>query len=265
MDQLLRRQLPGALLRQPLSLAGPLAAHADLHEKGLGVLRPALLDGYVARLRELPGLRHLLQSALVIDHLHFIFQWSGLPHDLMYDEEANRLDAAIQVNGSNQSFQGIGEKGLFSPSSAHFLAAPQEQVGAQIETQRDLMKVGGAHQVRLPFRESSFGISRVARDQLFADQEAENGIAQKFELLVVGRPLFRLFLMNARLVRERPLQQAAILEMMTENSLENFDLRRRRLDGSSVAGLGSKNSTLPEAWLRPFVYWFRLFWPGRWI
>src|SRR5438128_2112395 len=79
------------------------------------------------------------------------------------------------------------------------------------------MKMGGTYQVCLQTREVAFAINRVARHKRLADDEAEDGISQKFELLVVccwgvvGVSVFE----RKRFMRERADQQFSALESMT--------------------------------------------------
>ncbi len=118
---------------------------------------------------------------------------------------ARSLNAGIQIKGGNQSFERIGQQRLFFSSAAHLLAPPQQQVMSQLKARRYLVKMRRAHQVSLHFGQPAFRIIGMPRHQGLACQEAENRIAQKFELLVVGGRL-GILLVHARLVRKGPFQ-----------------------------------------------------------
>src|ERR1700686_929610 len=61
-----RGPLCGCLLGAAFRLGGTVFTNAHFDGKGLGVLRTALLDDGVTRLRQLAGLRQLLERALEI-------------------------------------------------------------------------------------------------------------------------------------------------------------------------------------------------------
>lgn len=102
------------------------------------------------------------------------------------------------------------------------------------------MKMGGAHQMRLHFRETAFRIIGITRHQGFARQKAENRIAQEFELFVV-RGRFRGLLVYSRLVSKRPLKQLPVLELVTENVFDNLELSGDRLVRAMAAWSCSKD------------------------
>src|SRR4029077_21024163 len=73
------------------------------------------------------------------------------------------------------------------------------------------------------FGQSAFRIIRKLGHQVFADNEAENRIAEKFELLIIsGGVIVRTPLVDPRLVGEGPPQEVAVLEMMAEKSLQRI-------------------------------------------
>ena len=110
----------------------------------------------------------------------------------------------------------------------------------QPKTGRNLVEVGGADQVRLHFGQAAFRIIGIARHQGFTRQEAENRISQKFELLVVGGRFPGLFVYS-RFVSKRPLQQFPVVELVTENVFDYFELSGDRLVGAMAAWFCSKD------------------------
>ena len=69
--------------------------------------------------------------------------------------------------------------------AAHFLAAAQLQIGAQIQAARHAVQVGRADQVGLQARKLPFAKIGMAKHQGLRNQEPQNGVAQEFKLLVV--------------------------------------------------------------------------------
>src|SRR5690242_13496375 len=85
------------------------------------------------------------------------------------------------------------------------------------------MQVRGTYQVCLLAGELPFAMLREALDQSFGDEEAENRIAEKLELLVIvdNGPGSRAGFVGKRAVSQRAAQQLRIGETMG-----NFDLQR---------------------------------------
>jgi hypothetical protein len=52
-----------------------------------------------------------------------------------------------------------------------------------------LVQPGGAHQVGFQLGQAAFGGFRMPLQQLFADQEAQDRVAQKLELLVIAQAI----------------------------------------------------------------------------
>src|SRR5579884_665830 len=93
------------------------------------------------------------------------------------------------------------------------------------------MKAGRAHQVSLVFREPALGESGMRTHQAFAYDKAQNGIAQKFELLVVlDRRTVRRPLIHVRFVGERALQQLTILKYVSELFFESPQIELHDID-----------------------------------
>src|SRR5277367_805645 len=108
-----------------------------------------------------------------------------LSENVLCHELAGWIDAAIEVDRRNESFHGIGQQRLLLPSATHLLAAAQEEEFAQLQGICHLEQMRRADQVGLELRQAAFRRARVKSDQLFADDKAQDGVAQKLELLVV--------------------------------------------------------------------------------
>lgn len=97
---------------------------------------------------------------------------------------------------------------------------------AQRKLLRDFMQSRGAHQVRFELGETALGIRWKTPHQAFAHHEAENRVAQEFELFIIrgGLALGRLFV-NPRFVSQRPFEQLPVTKSMTEPLFEGSQLR----------------------------------------
>src|SRR5205085_3051562 len=83
-------------------------------------------------------------------------------------------------------------------------------------------------------REFAFGKLRVRAEEGVGDDEAEHGVADEFERLVVERAGLLLLarahaLVRPRAVRERALKEASVVESIVEFLFERGDVRRVRV------------------------------------
>ena len=183
-----------------MRLADPVLADADFDGEGLGVLRPLFADDEIARRRQLQSLRHFLQGALIIRHgaIHASFGHREGADHVRFDERARGVEAAVQVDRRDQRFHGVRQQSFLGASSAHLLAAAEEQEIAQRQRLRHFVETGGAHQVSLELGQTAFRRGRKAAHQAVADHEPQDGVAQELQLLVIAggadpRPAARAF------------------------------------------------------------------------
>ena len=91
------------------------------------------------------------------------------------------------------------------------------------------MQMGGAHQVRFPARELSLAGLRILLDEGLADHEAQNGITEEFELLVILVHAAA-SLRRPRAMRQRANQQLFIGESVAELVFQSCDWSVHRDD-----------------------------------
>ena len=96
---------------------------------------------------------------------------------------------------------------------------------SQLQAQRYLVQMQCAHQVSLELGQAAFGKRGMLRHQSLADEETQDRVSEKLELLVIGGRVFGIFFVDAGFVREGAFQQFPILEAMPENFLECFQVR----------------------------------------
>ena len=99
----------------------------------------------------------------------------------------------------------------------------------QSDVQRDLVQVRRADQVSFQFRQTPFGKIGVALEKHVAHQETQDGIAQEFELLVVGSGALGMLLVHRRPVRERAVEQFRTFEAITDSLFQRRPLRAHGL------------------------------------
>ena len=82
---------------------------------------------------------------------------------------------------------------------------------------------------RLQLRLLPLVVLRELAEQHVGDDEAEHGVAEELHRLVVEHAAARV-LVDARLVRQRVLEQAAVAEAVADPLLERLELRPERHD-----------------------------------
>jgi hypothetical protein len=63
---------------------------------------------------------------------------------VLFDERAGGVEAAIEVEGGDDGFEGVGEQGGFVAAAALFFATAETEVGAQIDAGGDLAEMTAA-------------------------------------------------------------------------------------------------------------------------
>ena len=126
----------------------------------------------------------------------------------------------------DQGFDGVGKQRLFLAAAAHLLTAAENQEFAQAELHRDFVQSRRAHQVRLQLRKAALRKRREAAHQALTHHESQNRVAQKFELLIVGRECaVGPFFIDPGFVGERPLQQFPVPEGVPQPRFERRECR----------------------------------------
>ncbi len=102
-----------------------------------------------------------------------------------HDESARGVDAAIEIDAGDHRFEEVREQRfLFSPACFLFADTEEDDV-AHVELARLVGETRRADEERLHLRERTFVEGRKAGEQQIADDEAEHGVAEEFERLVM--------------------------------------------------------------------------------
>ena len=136
---------------------------------------------------------------------------------------ARRLETAVEIERRDQRLAGIGEQRRLAAAAGLLLAAPEDQVIAEIETLGDAREAPGRDQRRLDLRLLPFVELRILAIERVRDHEPEHGVAEELERLVVDHAAGDV-LVRARSMRQRVLEQPAIAEAIAEPRLQLGEL-----------------------------------------
>ncbi len=168
---------------------------ADLYAEALGVVGAALGGENVLGLTGADGLKMLLEGGLVVadgsgEGVAIVEGGlergqSGLD-DFFFNEAASGGEAAVEIEGGDDGFERIGEERGLAAASAGFFTAAETDVVAEADSGGDVAEVAGGDYGGAEAGELAFAEVREALEEGFGGEEAEDGVADEFELLVVG-------------------------------------------------------------------------------
>ncbi|RWW84258.1 hypothetical protein BHE74_00007139 [Ensete ventricosum] len=132
------------------------------------------------------GLQELLQAGFWIfvgvDQCQ-AFDFGGQPGG---DPLFSRFHAGIEVDRTDQRFEGVGQDRLTAETTALQLAGPQAQVFAQAETTGQHRQGLALYQARTQTRQLAFTGLRETLEQRFTGDKIEDGITEEFQALVIA-------------------------------------------------------------------------------
>ena len=126
---------------------------ADFDAEAFLVVGTALVGEDVVRLAGAGGLEMLLQRGFVIAdgsaegvaalHGEVKIRQGGLD-DVLFDEGAGGVETAIEVEGCDDGFEGVGEECGLAAAAALFFAATEAEERAEVDASGDLAEVAAA-------------------------------------------------------------------------------------------------------------------------
>lgn len=132
------------------------------------------------------GLDEFLEFALGVD-------FGGIGHgfteevgEVGPENGADGFGSGVEPEGADEGFEGVGEVGRGVAAAGAFFAAPEAEVGAEAEGSGDAGEGGFVGQAGADFGEASFVPGGLRQEEVFGGDEAEGGVAEEFEPLVVG-------------------------------------------------------------------------------
>ncbi len=180
--------------------------------------------------------------------------------DVFFDEGACGGEAAVEIEGGDDRFEGVGEEsGLFAASALLFAPAEEEE-RTEVDAGGDLAEVAAADERGAEAGELALARGWEAAEEGLGDGETEDSVSDELELLVVGGGVgegLGFGLVGERTVGESPGEELGAFEFVIEERRRRGVLRLRS-SGLSVARRHGAplRSTLPDRcgyWPRPFV------------
>jgi len=220
-------------------------AYADFNAEAFLVVGAALGGEDVVGLAGTAGLEMFLKSGFVVADgpregvaglQGEVEIGEGRLDDMSLDEGAGGVEAAIEIEGGDDGFEGIGEQGwLFAAATLLFSAAEEKEV-SQADAGGYMAEVVAADERGAETGELSFSGGGEATEERFGDGETEDGVADELQLLVVGGGIERGFgvgFVCEGAMGECPGEQFGALEGMIEET--RGGLARLRSSGSFSA------------------------------
>ena len=177
----------------------------------------------------------LLQQGLVVLLVPVLAHLVDLGHEQALHELARRQEPRVEVVGADDGLERVGEDGLLAAAPGVLLAAADEDVVVDAQPPGDLRQAGLAHDEALDPRQLALGLA----DQLFVEvlghHEAEHGVAEELEALVVRDG-------GAGLVRPGPVRERLVQALQ----LAELDARRAAGRAGAPAGAPRPRSCRPR-------------------
>ena len=164
-----------------LAAADAVRIQVHFHHKVLVVVRPGLAGHHIAKPLRGVLLHNLLQLCLIVLFGALLCERRG---DEGQNEGARGFDSAVEIQRRDNGLERIGHHAGARAPAAQLFAVAQPQPAAQVyllrkTEQRRLAHKAGAHARQIALRQAGMG------EQIFRHHDAEHGIAQKFQALVV--------------------------------------------------------------------------------
>ena len=133
----------------------------------------------------------------------------------LVDPVAGGVPAEVEVDRPDQRLERRRQQGRPDAPAALGLALAEEQERAEVEAGRQAGEAGGADDRRAAGGQDALVVGRVAAVQRLGDGEADDGVAEELETLVVTRRGVGVLVQPAA-VNERLGQQVAIVDGESE-------------------------------------------------
>ena len=149
--------------------------------------------------------------------------------ELPLDERPRRLDPAVEVDRGDQRLVAVGDERVLQASAGLLFPAAENQERAEVDLLPEARQRGRRDDRRLQLRLLPLVVLRELAEQHVGDDEAEHRVAEELHRLVVEDAAAGV-LVHARAVRQRVLEQPAVLEAIADAALERLELRAERDD-----------------------------------
>lgn len=224
----------GGLFGLFLTVSGTLpdsaAVQEDFSGKDFRMIRALFADHSVSK--DLIGLslNEFLKGGFIISAAFFdqIFPFCVQEHAM--DQVRRGINPAIEVNGGEDGFRGVGEDRGSGSAAAGLLPSAQFETSAEFKFDSDLKEAlftdeGSADSGQIAFREV-----RVSGKEVFGGNKAQDGITEELKAFVAGEVSGPMFV-SVRAVAESLLKQflppKGIIEFFLQIFHKNVHSKRR--------------------------------------
>jgi hypothetical protein len=187
------------------------------------------------------SLHKFLERGFIISAAFFdqFFPFRVQEHTM--DEVGSGVDTAIEVNGGEDGFRGVGEDRGTGSAAAGLLSPAQFETPAQFKFDGDLVKAlftdeGRADSGQIAFREVG-----VSGKEVFGGNEAQDGITKELKALVAGKVRGAMFVgvrAMAKSFLKQLLPPKGIIEFFLQVFHKNVHSIRK---GLGIGQLGRRN------------------------
>ena len=152
-------------------------------------------------------------------------------HDGLQHKAAGGIEAAIKIDGRQDSLQRVHQQSGLVAASTLFFTPPQVEVMSQLQLLGHSDQVLFADQMRPELGEFSLSKTGKPVEQFLRSDKSQDGVSQKLQLLVVSHPrrasrLQRFQFARLGTVGQGLLQQLRPLEMVRESGLQERNVTR---------------------------------------
>ncbi len=238
---MLKRDAGGLLLRFFLGSAfgaaerlgeGLAFADANLDAEATAVIGPALFGEDVAGLAGSAGLEELLQSGLVVAD-GSAERAAGLESvvkggerwldDVAGDEGLGGGHAGVEIKGGDDRLDGVSEEGGFLAAAAGLFSATETEQGAELHAGGGFGEGSATDERGAETGEFALAGGGEAADEVLRGDEAKDGVAEEFKLLVVVGGIVRGAgggFKGVGAVGERELKEAGVAKAVAKQVLD---------------------------------------------
>jgi len=149
------------------------------------MLGAGLVDDGVGGADGRNGLQQFLEPALGIRigriDLHFLEELAGLGED----DAAHSDEVAIEIHGTDERFEGVGQSGGALASAIGFFAASHHEVFADANALGQDAQPFAGDDAGADLGELAFAEALVLVEEVLGEDELENGVAEKLQALII--------------------------------------------------------------------------------
>ena len=144
-------------------------------------------DHFIARQRPATPLRQLLELGLRVNDSGTGEQ-AGIGFEITLDRPSCRVEATVQVDRPEQRLERISEERRLSPPPERSSPTPRRSQAPRPIASAYCARERARDRLRFPARQLSLGFAGKGAEEPVGGDQAEHGVAQELEPLVVSRP-----------------------------------------------------------------------------